>query len=86
MGRYDHTTGESKDERYTSLQRLLKHAGTMPRVRQFLWDEIGLKSLFTGTGRTMDECGVLGPPEFLCRNVPLAEIHGLVISEVFPKA
>jgi len=84
VGRCDHATGESRDDRYVSLQRLLRREGTMPQVRQFLWDEIGLKDLFSGTGRTVDDGGALGPPEFLCRNLPLAEMHGAVVVDVSP--
>ena len=85
VGRYDHATGESKDDRYVSLQRLLRREGTMPEVRQFLWDEIGLRNLFLGTGRTMNDEGVLGPPEYLCRNLPLAEMQGAVVVDVVPE-
>ena len=85
VGRYDHATGESRDDRYVSLQRLLRREGTMPEIRQFLWDEIGLNGQFSGTGRTVDDEGVLGPPEYLCRNLPLAEMHGAVVVDVVPE-
>ena len=58
------------------MQRLLRRDGTCTEVRQFLWDEIGLKGLFRGDGRTMDDDNNLGPPEYLCRNLPLAEMAG----------
>ena len=61
VGRYDHATGESRDARYVSLQRLLRREGTLTEVRQFLFDEIGLNGLFSGSGRTVDDAGVQGP-------------------------
>ena len=84
VGRYNPDTGESHDARYVSLQRLLRRDGTCTEVRQFLWDEIGLKGLFRGDGRTMDDHGNLGPPEYLCRNVPLADMAGGVVVDVVP--
>eukprot|EP00581_Thalassiosira_minuscula_P003013 CAMPEP_0183743194 /NCGR_PEP_ID=MMETSP0737-20130205/65092_1 /TAXON_ID=385413 /ORGANISM="Thalassiosira miniscula, Strain CCMP1093" /LENGTH=256 /DNA_ID=CAMNT_0025978803 /DNA_START=791 /DNA_END=1561 /DNA_ORIENTATION=+ len=84
VGRYDHDTGESNDERYISLQRLLKREGTMVEVRQFLWDEIGLKGNYTGTGFTKDDNGNSGPPEYLARNMPLKDIVGIAIANVVP--
>jgi hypothetical protein len=36
-------TGESKEARYMTLRRLQEREGTLVQVRQFLWDEIGLK-------------------------------------------
>lgn len=81
----DHATGESRDDRYISLQRLLKREGTCPEVRQFLWDEIGLKGLYRGDGRAMDDDGNLGPPEYLCRNLPLSEMKGAVVVDVKPE-
>ena len=61
----DPVTGESPSPHYMSLQRLQKRiqsgqAVTIVHVRQFLYDEIGIKSLFTGTGYTTDESGVSG--------------------------
>jgi hypothetical protein len=54
-------------------------------VRQFLWDEIGLKALFTGSGFTMDDNGRQGPPEYLAKNTPLDEIAGAVVVDVVPR-
>ena len=48
--------------------------------------EIGLNGQFSGTGRTVDDEGVLGPPEYLCRNLPLAEMHGAVVVDVVPES
>ena len=41
-GAFD-TEGESDDPNYMSLQRLKQREGTLVEVRQFLWDEIGIK-------------------------------------------
>ena len=84
MGRHDHTTGESHDPRYISLQRLLRREGTCAEVRQFLWDEIGLNGQFRGDGRTMDGDGNIGPPEYLCRTLPLSEMAGAVVVDIVP--
>lgn len=84
VGRYNPETGESHDARYMSLQRLLRRGGTCTEVRQFLWDEIGLKGLFRGDGHTMDDHGHLGPLEYLCRNMPLADMVGGVVVDVVP--
>ena len=81
----DHATGESADPRYMSLQRLMRREEpSLVQVRQWLWDEIGLKGLFTGTGYTMDDDGNAGPPEYLARNLPLADVHGIAIVDVVP--
>ena len=39
----DPATGESEDPRYMTLRRLQEWEGNIVQVRQFLWDEIGLK-------------------------------------------
>jgi hypothetical protein len=59
-----------------------RREGTIVEVRQFLWDEIGLKRLFTGDGLTMDDDGKPGPPEYLARNLPLDEMGAAVIDVV----
>jgi len=56
----------------------------MVEVRQFLWDEIGLKGNYTGTGFTKDDNGNSGPPEYLARNMPLKDIVGIAIANVVP--
>ena len=82
----DPTTGESEDARYVSLQRLMRpDYGGSVHVRQFLWDEIGIKDLFSGHGRTVNDDGTLGPPEYLCRNVPLADISGCCCVDIVPE-
>ena len=59
----DPVSGESADPRYMSLQRLQKRISESTRpvtaieVRQFLYDEIGLKKLFTGCGTTHNDDG-----------------------------
>ena len=85
VGRYDHKTGESHENRYISLQRLVKREGTLIEVRQFLWDEIGLKRLYTGLGNTVNDNGEMGPPEYLAQNKKLAEIEGLASIDVVPR-
>lgn len=85
VGRYDPETGESHDSRYISLQRLLKREGTLIEVRQFLWDEIGLKRLYTGLGNTVNDDGEVGPPEYLAQNKKLLEIEGLATVDVVPR-
>ena len=82
----DPTTGESEDARYVSLQRLMRpNYGSSVHVRQFLWDEIGIKDLFSGHGRTVNDDGTLGPLEYLCRNVPLADISGCCCVDIVPE-
>ena len=51
-------------------------------VRQFLWDEIGIRALYSGTGHTVDDDGMQGPPECLCANTPLTEMVGAVVVDV----
>ena len=84
VGRYDHMTGESHDERYVSLQRLVRREGTVVEVRQFLMDEIGLKRLYTGSGYTLNDDGETGPPEYLAQNKILVDIEGLATISVVP--
>ena len=54
-------TGLPNDERYITLDALKKHheEGTLSivQVRQFLYDEIGAKELFAGTGETRPNDG-----------------------------
>ena len=73
-----------------SLQRLVrrieKSAPTVVQVRQWLWDEIGLKSLYSGDGYTYDDNGDRGPREYLARNAPLADIQGIAVLDVVPSA
>ena len=85
VGRYDHETGESKDDRYISLQRLIRREGTLVEVRQFLWDEIGLKRLYSGKGYTVNDQGETGPPEYLASNKRLDDIEGLASIFVDPR-
>ena len=80
----DHATGESADENYISLQRLVRRKGTLVEVRQFLWDELQFSRLYTGTGHTMNEDGGVGPPEYMVRNMKLLDIKGLVMISVVP--
>lgn len=51
-------------------------------VRQFLWDEIGLRALYSGMGYTVDDDGMQGPREYLCANTPLTEMVGAVVVDV----
>tara|TARA_B110000208_G_scaffold151449_1_gene182958 strand:- start:58 stop:873 length:816 start_codon:yes stop_codon:yes gene_type:complete len=81
----DPMTGLSSDRRYISLKRLLAPGcGSLIEVRQFLWDEIGLARLFTGTGRTLGEDGEEGPLEYLARNAALASIDAATIVAIDP--
>lgn len=86
----DHATGESSDPNYMSLQRLVKRIEkgdpSVVEVRQWLWDEIGLKSLYKGDGFTYDDNSNRGPLEYLARNAPLADIQGIVVLDVVPAA
>ena len=77
-GEWD-TEGESDDPNYTSLQRLLNREGTLVQVRQFLWDEVGIKGLFSGDGRTVNDKGERGPNEYLAKNRRLEDIEGCVV-------
>lgn len=91
IGRYDAVTGESHDSRYMSLQRLErldaedKHAVTPVKVRQFLYDELGFKKLFQGTGYTVNDEGDIGYPEYLAQNRSLDDIEGIATLQVVPK-
>lgn len=84
----DHATGESSNPNYMSLQRLLKRIQTcdpsIVEVRQWLWDEIGLKSLYKGDGYVYDDGGNRGPSEYLACNMPLANIIGIEVLDVVP--
>ena len=86
----DPATGESAHPNYMSLQRLVKRIGeadpSMVEVRQWLWDEIGMKKLFKGDGYTYDDNGTRGPLEYLARNAPLADIQGIVVLDVDPSS
>jgi len=84
VGRYDHKTGESRDDRYVSLQRLKRRNGTLVEVRQFLWDEIGLRQHYTGSGYTKNDNGQVGVPEYLAQNKKLDDIDGLIKIQVVP--
>ena len=66
--------GESDNKNYISLQRFIVREGTLVEVRQFLYDEVGLKKLFTGDGRTINDDGESGPVEYLARNVAPANL------------
>uniref|UniRef100_A0A7S2UYZ7 Uncharacterized protein n=1 Tax=Fibrocapsa japonica TaxID=94617 RepID=A0A7S2UYZ7_9STRA len=83
-GRAYDVDGESDSEHYISLQRLQRREGTLVQVRQFLWDEIGIKGLFVGDGRTQNDAGEQGPREFLARNLPINDIEGHIVIEVNP--
>ena len=52
------------------------------QVRQFLWDELGLKGLFRGDGQTEDDNNVLGPAEYLSNNCLLKDIVGAVVARI----
>ena len=81
----DHFTGESTCEHYMSLQRLLCIDNpTLVQVRQFLWDEIGLKKLFRGDAYTYDDDGSVGYLEYLARQTRLDSIKGAAIIDVVP--
>ena len=75
----DPKTGESADPRYMSMQRLVAlQSPSAVQVRQFLWDEIGIKRLFNGDGQTKDDLGLPGPQEYFAKNCALADIEGAV--------
>ena len=77
--------GESASEHYMSLQRLMRiEKPSLVQVRQFLWDEIGLKGLYRGDGYTYDDKGVRGNLEYLARQAPLSSIPGAVVLDVVP--
>jgi len=81
----DHATGESSSDEYMSLQRLTRiDEPSAAQVRQFLWDEIGLKKLFRGDGYTYDDDGRRGSSEYLARQMPLDSIPDAVIVDVEP--
>jgi len=79
----DPATGESEDPRYMTLRRLQEREGKIVQVRQFLWDEIGLK-LYTGDGYTRSDDGTQGPAEFLCRNLEILQVAGVAVIDVDP--
>ena len=80
----DPVTGESPSEHYMSLQRFLRlgPSPSLVQVRQFLWDELGLKGLFSGDGFTYDDHGERGSEEFLACNKRLREIQGASVVQV----
>jgi hypothetical protein len=61
---------------------LQRRETTIVEVRQFLWDEIGIKGLYSGNGRTVDDDGTVGPREYLCANAPVSEMAGAVVVDV----
>ena len=76
----DAMTGQSPDARYVSLRKLMEPGrGSLIDVRQFLWDEIGLSRLYSGSGRTANEGGVEGPMEYIACNAALDAIDGSVV-------
>ena len=67
------------------LQRLSRiEEPSAVQVRQFLWDEIGLKDLYRGDGYTYDDAGRRGNREFLARQMRISEIEGAVVVDVVP--
>jgi hypothetical protein len=64
-----------------SLQRFLRlgPSPSLVQVRQFLWDELGLKGIFRGDGFTYDDHGERGYEEFLACNLRLREIQGAAV-------
>ncbi len=79
----DPQTGISVDPRYMSLQCLEAiESPSAVQVRQFLWDEIGIKGLFRGDGQTKDDHGTPGPLEYFARNCELAKIEGAFVSSL----
>ena len=75
--------GESSSEHYMSLQRLMRiEEPSLVQVRQFLWDEIGLKGLYRGDGYTYDDQGARGNLEYLARQAPLESIGAAVLDVV----
>ena len=65
-------------------QRIAAPSDGALQVRQFLWDEIGLKGLYRGDGLTYDDDGQPGNREFLARQMPLSAIEGAVVVDVVP--
>ena len=81
----DPKTGESPNEHYMSLQRLMKiDSPTLVQTRQFLWDEISLRKLYGGDGYTYDDNGNRGNKEYLSRNTTLDSIAGATLVDVNP--
>eukprot|EP00854_Cymbomonas_tetramitiformis_P019303 gene19303-23076_t len=70
--------GREVDTRYVSAARLQQREGNVTEVRQFLFDECGVRNLFTGDGYTVDDAGIKGVAEYLAINRALAEIPGCV--------
>ena len=79
----DPISGNPRDERYMSLTRIEEiESPSCVQVRQFLWDELGLKGLFRGDGQTEDDNNVLGPAEYLSNNCLLKDIVGAVVARI----
>ena len=79
----DPISGDSTDERYMSLKRLEEiESPSCVQVRQFLWDELGLKALFRGDGQTIDDSNAPGPAECFAMNYPLEDIVGAVVTKM----
>merc|ERR1712151_578781 len=60
--------GREVDPRYMSAVRLHALEPSLVQVRQFLYDEIGMSTLFVGDGISMEDDGSRGVPEFLAEN------------------
>ena len=72
-----------RDPNYVSLKVLQSiEAPTCVQVRQFLWDEIGMKGLFSGTSITEPDDGSIGVLEYLVPNMSIADIHGCAVMDL----
>lgn len=82
-------TGVCSDPRYVSLKKLqeiVEDEDDRPMLvvlRQFLFDELGVKELFTGIGRTASHNKALPTcKEYLALNKPLVDIQGHRVIEL----
>jgi len=72
------------DPAFMTGARLLESPGSLQDVRLYLYLELHLTELYTGTGFTKRPDGTQGPPEFIAPNVPLSALgdHRLIPVEV----
>ena len=68
--------GASPDPRYMSEDRMAAARGTLPQVRGFLYNCLGLNPLFDGEGWTKTEDGKRGIKEYLVKNVRVDSVGG----------
>jgi hypothetical protein len=68
--------GASADPRFMSEERIAASSGSLPQVRGFLYNCLGLSLLFNGDGWTKTGDGQRGVKEYLVKNVPVGNIPG----------